>query len=186
MHDILTELEERLTGAIQHLSERYAGLQAGTASAGLVENISVHAYGAHQPIKSLANIATPDSRTVSIEVWDASVCADVEKAITASGLGLTPQSDGRRILLSIPPVTAERRADLQKIISTIAEESRISVRRARADTRSTAQRRAKDDTDDLTEDQLGALNKRIDESVAVANDRIAQMARTKASDLATL
>lgn len=125
--------EERMGKAIQALKRDLATLRAGRASASLLDRIQVEYYGASTPVNQLANINTPDSRTLLIQPWDKSSLADIEKAIMKSDLGLTPANDGDTIRLSIPPLTEERRVELAKMTKKYGEEAKVAIRNIRRD-----------------------------------------------------
>ncbi|MCM3782927.1 ribosome recycling factor [Neobacillus mesonae] len=125
--------EERMEKAIQALKRDLSTLRAGRATPALLDRIQVEYYGAMTPINQLANINTPDSRTLMIQPWDKSSLADIERAIMKSDLGLTPANDGAMIRLSIPPLTEERRTELVKFTKKFGEEAKVAVRNIRRD-----------------------------------------------------
>lgn len=184
MHDILAEAELSFESAIERLGNELAGVQTGRASAALVENIYAEIYGARQPLKFVANISVPEPRTLAIQPFDRSQMAAIEKAIRDSGLGLNPNSDGARILLNIPPMTQERRRDMVKLVGQLAEDARIAVRRARQDALNTAKR--KKNENEMTEDEVAILEKKVQAAVDAANDRIEEMAKKKEADVMTV
>ncbi|MDY8024003.1 ribosome recycling factor [Paenibacillus polymyxa] len=125
--------EERMQKAIQALQRDLASLRAGRATPALLDRIQVEYYGAMTPVNQLANVNTPDSRTLMIQPWDKSSLADIERAIQKSDLGLTPSNDGNTIRLSIPALTEERRTDLVKLTKKNGEEAKIAIRNIRRD-----------------------------------------------------
>lgn len=125
--------EERMEKAIGSLKRELASLRAGRATPALLDRIQVEYYGAMTPLNQLANINTPDSRTLLIQPWDKSSVSAIEKAILKSELGLTPTSDGTTIRLSIPPLTEERRGELVKMTKKYGEEAKVAVRNIRRD-----------------------------------------------------
>ncbi|WP_019638045.1 ribosome recycling factor [Paenibacillus fonticola] len=125
--------EERMDKAIQSLKRDLATLRAGRAAPSLLDRIQVDYYGTPTPINQLANINTPDTRTLLIQPWDKSSLADIERAIQKSDLGLTPANDGSMIRLSIPPLTEERRVDLVKMTKKFGEEAKVAIRNIRRD-----------------------------------------------------
>lgn len=125
--------EERMDKAIQSLKRDLASLRAGRASVSLLDRIQVDYYGSPTPVNQLANINTPDSRTLMIQPWDKSSLADIERAIQKSDLGLTPANDGMMIRLSIPALTEERRVELVKLTKKFGEESKVAIRNIRRD-----------------------------------------------------
>lgn len=116
---------------LHHLQEEFGRLQTGRASASLVEHIDVEAYGSRQQLKTLAGIAVQDARTIIIQPWDPGILADIERAIQACTLGVSPVNDGAILRINLPPPTEERREQLKKVVSTLAENARIALRQAR-------------------------------------------------------
>lgn len=119
---------------LSHLQEEFGKLQTGRASASLVEHIDIEAYGSRQQLKTLAGISVQDARTVVIQPWDPGILADIERAIQASTLGVSPVNDGAVLRINLPPPTEERREQLKKVVSTLAENARIALRQARQKT----------------------------------------------------
>ena len=129
----LSEVEEYMQKAIQATQRNFNTIRTGRASTSLLDRVQVDYYGAPTPLKSLANISTPDSSTISIQPFDASAMGDIERALAMSDIGLTPNNDGKMIRLNIPPLTEERRKDLVKMVGKLAEEGKVSVRNIRRD-----------------------------------------------------
>lgn len=125
--------EERMDKAIHALSRDLSTLRAGRASSSILDRVQVEYYGALTPLNQLANISTPDSRTLIIQPWDKSSLADIERAIMKSDLGLTPANDGNIVRLSIPALTEERRSELVKLTKRFGEESKVAIRNIRRD-----------------------------------------------------
>jgi len=132
--DILKEAESRMHGAIQSLQSDLAVIRTGRANPALVERLSVVYYDTPTPLMQLASISVPEPRSIMIKPFDPSSLRDVERAILASDLGLTPNNDGKSIHLNLPPLTEERRRDLVKVVHARAEEARVAVRNVRRDT----------------------------------------------------
>jgi ribosome recycling factor len=127
------EAEERMKGALEALEEDLAGIRTGRASPALVEKLSVEYYGMPTPLMQLATISIPESRLIMIRPFDAATLRNIERAILASDLGLTPNNDGKAIRLNLPPLTEERRRDLVKLVHNRLEEARVAVRNVRRD-----------------------------------------------------
>ena len=132
--DMLKEAESRMNGAIQSLENDLAVIRTGRASPALVEKLSVIYYDTPTPLMQLASISVPEPRSILIKPFDATSLKDVERAILASDLGLTPNNDGKSIHLNLPPLTEERRRELVKVVHNRLEEARIAVRNIRRDT----------------------------------------------------
>ncbi len=127
------DAEKRMRGAIQSLEEDLAGVRTGRATPALVEKLSVEYYGSPVPLMQMASISVPEPRQLMIKPFDPSTIKDIEKAIQASELGITPMNDGKVVRLNLPPLTEERRRDLTKYVNSRLEEARISVRNIRRD-----------------------------------------------------
>ncbi|SFD68961.1 ribosome recycling factor [Paenibacillus catalpae] len=125
--------EERMEKAIVALKRDLATLRAGRATPALLDRVQVEYYGAPTPVAQLANINTPDSRTLFIQPWDKSSIAAIEKAIMKSDLGLTPSNDGSAIRITLPPLTEERRNDLVKTTKKFGEDAKVAIRNIRRD-----------------------------------------------------
>lgn len=131
--DILKEAESRMQATLQNLEEDLMGIRTGRATPALVEKIPVEYYGAPTPLVQLASISVPEPRALLIKPFDPSVLKNIERALLASDLGLTPNNDGRQIRLTIPPLTEERRRELVKVVNHRLEEYRVAIRNIRRD-----------------------------------------------------
>ncbi|MDO7905799.1 ribosome recycling factor [Paenibacillus sp. JX-17] len=156
--------EERMEKAILALKRDLATLRAGRATPSLLDRVQVEYYGAPTPINQLANINTPDSRTLMIQPWDKSSLNDIERAIMKSDLGLTPANDGTAIRLSIPPLTEERRSDLVKQSKKFGEEAKVAIRNIRRDANDDIKKMEKTD---ISEDE----SRRHQEDVQKTTDK---------------
>ena len=125
------DISRRMDGAVDMLKTEFAGLRTGRASPGLLENVSVDAYGSNMPMVQVGTIGVPEPRLLTVQVWDKSLVRAVEKAILESGLGLNPSADGQLVRVPIPSLTEERRQELVKVAHKYAEDARISVRNVR-------------------------------------------------------
>ena len=129
----LDDLEKRMNGALGNLKLEFQSLRTGRASASMVEPVTVDAYGAITPINQVATVNVPEPRMLTINVWDKSLVAAVEKAIRQSGLGINPVVDGTILRLPIPELNEERRRELAKVAGQYAESARVAVRNVRRD-----------------------------------------------------
>jgi ribosome recycling factor len=127
------DLERRMDGALASLRGEFASLRTGRASAQMLDPIMVDAYGASTPINQVGTVNVPESRMVTVNVWDKSLVGKVEKAIRESGLGINPQLNGTIIMLPIPELNEERRRELTKVAAQYAEHARVAVRNVRRD-----------------------------------------------------
>jgi ribosome recycling factor len=129
----MNDLKRRMQGALGALKHELSGLRTGRASTALLDSIQVDAYGAHMPLNQLATISVPEPRLLNVQVWDRSMVHAVEKAISASNLGLSPSTEGQNVRLRIPELNEERRRELVKVAHKYAEGARVAVRHVRRD-----------------------------------------------------
>ncbi len=129
----IAELDRRMRGSLDQLKKELTGLRTGRASSHLLDPVQVSIYGARMPISQCATVSTPDAKTISVQVWDKSQVAAVEKGIREANLGLNPVIDGTLIRLPIPALNTERRAELAKLAHKYAEHGRVNVRNVRRD-----------------------------------------------------
>ncbi|HEY4484896.1 MAG TPA: ribosome recycling factor [Nitrospiria bacterium] len=169
--EIKRKTAERMEGVILHLRKELSGVRTGRASLSLLDHIKVDYYGTPTPLNQVATLSIPESRTIAIQPWEATIIPEIEKAILSSDLGLTPGNDGKLVRISIPPLTEERRKDLAKHCKKMGEESKVAVRNVRRDSmddlkRSSAltedaRRKAQDEIQKLTDRHI----KKIDEVI---------------------
>ena len=133
IRELVSDGKRRMEGAIEALRSEFNAVRTGRASTGLLDRLQIDYYGTKTPLKQLATLATPDSRTISITVYDKSAVNSVVRAIQESDLALTPNTDGTVIRLNIPALTSERRQELVKLVKNMAEDARIAVRNVRRD-----------------------------------------------------
>lgn len=117
--------------AVEHLKDELQKIRTGKASGSMLNGIMVDYYGSPTPLNQAANITTPDSKTIAIQPWDKKILGDIEQAIFAANLGLTPMNDGEFVRISIPPLTEERRKDMVKLAKAAGEDSKVSIRNER-------------------------------------------------------
>jgi ribosome recycling factor len=156
--------EERMEKAIGSLKRDLTSLRAGRATPSLLDRVQVEYYGAMTPVNQLANLTTPDSRTLIIQPWDKTSLGAIEKAIMKSDLGLTPSNDGSIIRLGIPALTEERRAELVKSTKKYGEESKVAIRNIRRDANDDIKKLEKTD---ISEDE----SRRHQEDIQKLTDR---------------
>src|ERR1035438_7322593 len=128
VRDVIGVIDAQMQKTLEKMKADFSTLRTGRASAALLENIRVDYYGSQTPINQLANVATPEARTLEIRAWDKGALQAIEKAIQKSDLGLNPSNDGTIIRLQIPALTEERRKDLIRVVRKMSEEYRPSPR----------------------------------------------------------
>jgi len=129
----IDDLQRRMDGAMVSLKTEFASLRTGRASGSILDPVMVDAYGQMTPINQVGTVNEPESRMVTVNVWDKTLVGKVEKAIRESGLGINPQTNGTIIMLPIPELNEERRRELTKVAAGYAESCRVSVRNIRRD-----------------------------------------------------
>lgn len=133
MKTVLKNSEDKMSKTISHLEEAYASIRAGRANPAVLDKITVDYYGTPTLINQLAAVSITEARTLMIQPWDASICRAIEKAIQTSDIGINPQSDGKTIRMIFPPLTEDRRKEIVKEVSKMAEEAKVAIRSARRD-----------------------------------------------------
>ncbi|MBI5149238.1 MAG: ribosome recycling factor [Candidatus Omnitrophica bacterium] len=131
--EIVRDTETKMKKTIESSRREFNEVRTGRAHPGLIEGMHVDYFGTPTMIKQLAAISVPDPRTIVVQPWDPSVIAEIEKAVAASKLGVTPYNDGKIVRLSIPQLSEERRQELKKVVKEMAEKSRVSLRTIRRD-----------------------------------------------------
>ncbi len=128
---ILDEAKEAMNKAIAHLEKELVSIRAGKASPSMLQNVMVDYYGSQTPLSQVANVNTPDARTISVQPWEKSMLQEIEKAIMNANLGFNPMNNGENIIINVPPLTEERRKELAKQAKAEAEHAKIGIRNAR-------------------------------------------------------
>ena len=154
MDAIKKDTEDRMEKALAALERDFGKLRTGRASTSLVDSLKVDYYGTPTAIGQLASVATPDSRTITIQPWDKAAFSLVEKAILKSDLGLTPINDGKIIRIGIPPLTEDRRKDLVKVARKYSEETKVAIRNIRRDANDNLKKLEKDKSRGYSEDDV--------------------------------
>lgn len=155
----MTEAKEKMKKAAQNLQRELGQIRAGRANASLFDRITVNYYGAPTPLNQMASIQIPEARVLMITPFDKSILQDVEKAIMASDIGISPTNDGNVIRLVIPQLTEERRKELAKDVKKEAENAKIAIRNIRRDAIDEYKKQQKNG--DITEDDLRGLEKDV-------------------------
>jgi ribosome recycling factor len=178
------DVEEHMQKAVEATQRSFNTIRTGRASTSLLDKISVEYYGTPTPLKSLANITTPDSSTIAIQPYDRGSLAIIEKAISLSDIGLTPNNDGSTIRLNIPALTNDRRKELVKLAAKYGEEGKVSVRNIRRDAIDAVkkQEKAKEIAEDDSRDRQDKIQKLTDKYIA----RVEEVLAEKEKDIMTV
>jgi len=180
----LNDLSRRMDGAIDSLRKEFGSLRTGRASASILDSVKVDAYGSLTPINQVATVSVPESRMISVQVWDKTMVAAVDKAIRNAPLGVNPVVEGTLLRIPIPPLNEERRAELAKAASNFSEHARVAIRNVRRDGMDTLKKMEKDseisedehksqsdEVQKLTDDYVG----KVDSELNTKQDEIMQV-----------
>ncbi|MEA5618578.1 ribosome recycling factor [Cronbergia sp. UHCC 0137] len=180
----LAEADSTMQKTVEATQRAFNTIRTGRANASLLDKVQVEYYGTPTPLKSLANITTPDASTILIQPYDKSSLNIVEKAISLSDVGLTPSNDGSVIRLNIPPLTSDRRKELAKLAAKYAEEGRVGIRNIRRDAIDSIRKQEKNSeiAEDESRDQQDKLQKLTDKYTAKINELLAE----KEKDISTV
>lgn len=167
-------LDAKLKSVLEHLSSVLSKIRTGRASASLVEDIKVSAYGTEIPINQLATISIPEPRQITISVWDQSILDDVVNAIVNSNLGVTPIRDGNNIRLNFPPLTEERRKEISKLVSQEGENAKVAIRNIRRDVIKFVETKGKEEniSEELIEKNIDEIEKIVKDYISKVDDII--------------
>jgi len=144
---ILDTTKEAMDNAIKHLEKQFVNIRAGKASPAMLGSVMVDYYGAQTPLSQVANVNTPDGRTITVQPWEKSMLQEIERGIAYANLGFNPMNNGDTIIINVPPLTEERRRDLAKQAKSEAEDAKVSIRTARKDANNDIKK-----NDDISED----------------------------------
>ncbi len=178
------DLKRRMDGAVEVLSTEFGGLRTGRASASLLDPVQVDVYGSSMPLNQVGSVSVPESRLITVQVWDAGQVKAVEKAIRESGLGLNPQPEGNMIRIPIPDLNEERRQELTKVAGKYAEAARVSVRNVRRDGMDGLKKMEKDKG--ISEDEHKAMSEEIQKLTDEVVKKIDTMLADKEKDIMTV
>lgn len=180
----LADVEDHMDKSIEATQRSLNTIRTGRANASLLDKVTVEYYGTPTPLKSLANISTPDASTIMIQPYDRGSLNLVEKAISMSDLGLTPNNDGSTIRLNIPPLTSDRRKELVKLAAKYAEEGKVAIRNVRRDAIDAVRKQEKGGelSEDEAKDTQDKVQKLTDKFIAKIEELLAE----KEKDITTV
>jgi ribosome recycling factor len=181
---MLADLKDRLQKSVEATQKSFNTIRTGRANSALLDRITVDYYGTETPLKSLANISTPDSTTITIQPYDKGSMGQIEKAISMSDLGLTPNNDGQVVRLNIPPLTSDRRQELVKLAGKLAEEGKVALRNIRRDAVDTVRKQEK--SHEISEDEAKDLQDEIQKATDQYTKKIEDLLTTKEKDISTV
>lgn len=170
--DIASDARKRMDAAVEDARRKLTTVRTGRASVSLLDNVTVEYYGSEMPLNQVATIHAPEPTMVTVQPFDPTQLANIEKAIRASELGLNPSNDGKLIRVPIPPLTEERRRQMVKVVHEIAEEHRTAIRNVRRDANDHLKKMLRDKTisEDAEKDGLDQIQKLTDLHIASINE----------------
>ena len=183
MSDI-TKYEEKMKKTLANLEEEYASIRAGRANPHLLDKLKVDYYGQPSGLQSVANISVPEARVILIQPWESSLIKQIEKAILASDLGLTPSNDGKAIRLVFPELTEERRKDLVKDVKKKAENAKVAIRNIRRDANDAFKKANK--ANEISEDELKQAETQIQKATDKYIDEVDKVMEAKSKEILTV
>ena len=169
---------------VDHLEVEYREIRAGRANPNILDRITVDYYGAPTPINAVAAVSVTEARTLTIQPWDATVLKAIERAIQSSDIGINPQNDGKIIRLIFPPLTEDRRKDIVKDVSKMAEAKKVHIRNIRRDTIEDFKKMKK--SGDITEDDLKKMEKKVQELTDKYIKQIDQLCESKQKEVMSI
>ena len=180
----LADTEMHMQKAVEATQRSLNTIRTGRANTALLDRILVEYYGTQTPLRSLANINTPDASTITIQPFDRSSLNTVEKAISLSDIGLTPNNDGSTIRLNIPPLTSDRRKELVKTAAKLAEEGRVSIRNIRRDAVDAIRKQGK--SGEIPEDETRSLQEQVQKLTDKYIAKVDELLVEKEQDITTV
>lgn len=180
----LAEAEDHMHKAVESTQRSFNTIRTGRANPSLLDRVMVDYYGAATPIKGVANISTPDATTISIQPYDRSSLAAIEKAIMQSDIGLTPSNDGSVIRLNIPQLTSDRRQELVKLAAKMAEEGKVAIRNIRRDAVDSIRKQEK--SSELSKDESRDLQEKMQKLTDKYIAKVEELLAAKEKDITTV
>ncbi len=178
---LLEDARHQMDQSLQHLATELGHIRAGRASATMVEDVRVDAYGSMMPLNQVASISTPSHDLIVIQPWDKTQLGAIERAIQAANLGINPTNDGELIRIAIPPLTEERRTELAKQAHAKGEEAKISIRNVRRDARNNLQKLHNEEQ--MPEDMKFEAEERLQKHTDNHTDKVDEMLEKKEADI---
>jgi ribosome recycling factor len=178
-NQILNEADAKMKKAIEATKRDFAGVRTGRASAALVEGVKVEYYGSLVPMNQVANISTPDARTLEMKPWDPQALAEIEKALLKSDLGINPNNDGKVVRLNMPPLTEERRKEFVKLVHKFAENGRVAIRGIRQEANKALDHMKKE----VSEDDYKKFHDRIQKTTDAHTQEIQKLSEHKEKEI---
>ena len=178
---VLARYADRMDKAVSALKEEFSSLRTGRASASLLDQVMVEAYGSQMPLNQCGSVSVPEPRSITVSIWDKGLVTAVDKAIRTAGLGFNPVVEGQTLRIPVPPLTEDRRKDLVKIAGKYAEQQKIAIRNVRRDANDDIKAAQKDGV--ITEDDQKRMEKEVQEMTDAAVKRADEALKTKEQEI---
>ncbi len=166
---MLKQYEEKMSKSVDSLRSEYASIRAGRANPHILDKLRVDYYGTPSPLQQVANITVPEARTIIIQPWEASLIKEIEKAILTSDLGVTPNNDGKAVIINFPELTEDRRKEMVKDVKKKGEAAKVAVRNVRRDANEAVKKmnKANEMSDDELKDNEDKIQKMTDKYISM-------------------
>ena len=181
---MLKQFEEKMEKSLESLENEYSNIRAGRANPNILKKIKVDYYGVPTPLQQVGNISVPEARTIVITPWESSLLKEIEKAILCSDLGLTPNNDGKSVILNFPELTEERRKDLVKDIKKKGENAKVAVRNIRRDANDYFKKQNK--ANEISEDEQKDYEDKVQKLTDKYIDKIEAAIEDKSKEIMTV
>jgi ribosome recycling factor len=181
MENLKITAKEKMQKSFDALLHQFSKVRTGRASASILDDVRINYYGQPTPVKQMCNISIPEARTIIVQPWDKTTLADIEKAILAANIGITPDNDGNVIRLPFQPLTEDKRKEIVKNIKKISEDARVSIRNIRRDINEAGKKMKKDG--EISEDEEKKLLKEIQDITDEAIKKIDEAEKAKEKEI---
>ena len=178
---VLDTAKEAMENAVKHLEKELTNIRAGKASPAMLASVMVEYYGSQTPLNQVANVNTPDGRTITVQPWEKSMLQEIERSIMIANLGFNPMNNGESIIINVPPLTEERRRDLSKQAKAESEDAKVGVRNARKEANNDIKK-----IDDISEDRKSNAEIDIQEMTDKYTKIIDEMFHVKEKEIMTV
>lgn len=181
---MLKQFEDKMSKSLESLEGEYANIRAGRANPNILNKIKVEYYGVPTPLQQVGNVSVPEARTILITPWETSLLKEIEKAILCSDLGLTPNNDGKSIILNFPELTEERRKDLVKDIKKKGENTKVAIRNVRRDANDYFKKQLK--ANEISEDEEKDYEDKVQKLTDKYVDKVDSLIDNKSKEIMTV
>lgn len=181
---MLQEFEEKMQKSVESLENEFANIRAGRANPNILNKIKVEYYGVPTPLQQVGNVSVPEARTILITPWETSLLKEIEKAILCSDIGITPNNDGKSIILNFPELTEERRKELVKDIKKKGENAKVAIRNVRRDANDHLKKKLK--ASEISEDEEKENVEKVQQLTDKYVDKIDKVIESKSKEILTV